>query len=324
MSVQHIVNVSGGKDSTACYILAVRRGRPFRAVFADTGNEHPETLDYLHSLPALVGGPAIETVRRDFSGDFERRRTFIADKWPEQGVDAATVERALAIMRPSGNPFLDLCMLKGRFPSRRAQFCTGELKARPIEAQVMVPALAFGAVVRWSGERRDESEVRKGYPRFQRVRWHAPASTLIVFRPLVEWTAAQVFALHADHGVAPNPLYRQGMGRVGCMPCINCSKNELREIARRFPEQIERIAEWERIVASVSKRGAATFFPAPMTPQGREAIVASKRGDEVTFPNIADAVAWSQTDHGGRQLSLVTALESDTAPMCASQYGLCE
>jgi Lon protease-like protein len=34
------------------------------------------------------------------------------------------------------------------------------------------------------------------------------------------------------------------MGRVGCMPCINCRKDELREIALRFPETIERIERW--------------------------------------------------------------------------------
>jgi len=36
---QHLVNVSGGKDSTAVYLRAIELGRPFRAVFADTGNE---------------------------------------------------------------------------------------------------------------------------------------------------------------------------------------------------------------------------------------------------------------------------------------------
>lgn len=30
--IQHIVNISGGKDSTACYLLALQRGKPFRAV----------------------------------------------------------------------------------------------------------------------------------------------------------------------------------------------------------------------------------------------------------------------------------------------------
>ena len=34
----HIVNISGGKDSTATYLLALERGKPFRAVWADTGH----------------------------------------------------------------------------------------------------------------------------------------------------------------------------------------------------------------------------------------------------------------------------------------------
>lgn len=36
--------------------------------------------------------------------------------------------RALAVLHPTGNPFLDLCLWKGRFPSRKAQFCTEHLK----------------------------------------------------------------------------------------------------------------------------------------------------------------------------------------------------
>ena len=47
---QHIVNISGGKDSTACYLLALQRGATFRAVMADTGNEHPVTIDYAERL----------------------------------------------------------------------------------------------------------------------------------------------------------------------------------------------------------------------------------------------------------------------------------
>lgn len=43
--VQHLVNVSGGKDSTATYLLGLESGRDFRAVFADTGNEHELTCN---------------------------------------------------------------------------------------------------------------------------------------------------------------------------------------------------------------------------------------------------------------------------------------
>lgn len=51
------------------------------------------------------------------------------------------------------------------------------------------------------------------------------------------------------HGIPPNPLYTLGCSRVGFMRCIHARKKELGVIFRRFPEQIQRVAEWERIVA---------------------------------------------------------------------------
>lgn len=59
MSKINIVNVSGGVDSTACYLLALeereRTGEDFRAVFADTGNEHDMTIAYVNELAAKTG-----------------------------------------------------------------------------------------------------------------------------------------------------------------------------------------------------------------------------------------------------------------------------
>ena len=47
------------------------------------------------------------------------------------------------------------------------------------------------------------------------------------------------------------------------MPCINCRKDELLEISKRFPEVIDRIEQWEQAVKQASKLQAATFFAAP-------------------------------------------------------------
>ncbi|WP_328590480.1 phosphoadenosine phosphosulfate reductase family protein [Pseudoxanthomonas winnipegensis] len=82
IAVQHLVNVSGGKDSTATYLRAIESGREFRAVFADTGNEHPATLDYVASLAARTGGPEVETVRADFSAALARHREYVLRVWP--------------------------------------------------------------------------------------------------------------------------------------------------------------------------------------------------------------------------------------------------
>lgn len=83
-SIQHLVSVSGGKDSTAVYLRAIESGRPFRAVFADTGNEHEATYEYVDRLAERTGGPGIEVVKADFTKHLERRRAFIAENYPTE------------------------------------------------------------------------------------------------------------------------------------------------------------------------------------------------------------------------------------------------
>lgn len=99
------------------------------------------------------------------------------------------------------------------------------------------------------------------------------------------------------------------------MPCIHSRKEEIRNIAARFPEHVERIAEWERLVGDVSKRGLSTFFAANKTPGGHT------RGFGLPMPNIHDVVDWSRTGRGGRQFDLALLLDP---PQCSSLYGLCE
>ena len=82
--IQHLVSVSGGKDSTAVYLKAIESGRPFRAVFADTGNEHEATYEYVSRLSERTGGPQIEVVKADFSEHLSDRRAHIAAHWPAE------------------------------------------------------------------------------------------------------------------------------------------------------------------------------------------------------------------------------------------------
>jgi len=214
--------------------------------------------------------------------------------------------RALAALYPSGNPFLDLCMWKGRFPSRKAQFCTEELKTA-MAVSFQIDLIDDGhQVLSWQGVRRDESEARKNAKKVERMN-----PKMWAFRPLVEWTAADVFEFCASRGIQHNPLYKQGMSRVGCMPCINVNKEELRQIAQRFPEMIHEKAEWERKVALCSKHMAATFFPAP-----------GMTNHEAAKQTIWTVVEWSKTTRGGKQYDLLGDLSNATA--CSSAYGLCE
>lgn len=329
MSIVHLVSMSGGKDSTATAILALElHGHAAcRFVFADTGNEHEQTVEYaLDYLPRTLG-IQVEVVRADFSDEFATKRANlarIAAGEPESAIygkrqfkyhwTPEAAAEALTLLHPTGNPYLDLCLVRGGFPSRKRQFCTEYLKTKPLTELALGIIEQGHAVWSWQGVRIDESDSRR--TRHQGTgacvgSFEVVGGGLFNHRPILRWTAADVFEAHALWGIKPNPLYTQGMTRVGCMPCINCSKDELREIARRFPEHIERIAAWERLVSRVTRpRSPVSFFHI------------GTQGHSGQASTIEAVVEWSKTTRGGRQYDLLAPHED--VPVCSSSYGLCE
>lgn len=324
-NTQNIISFSGGKDSVATYLLALENGIDFIAVCADTGNEHEITMDYVRNFHHQTGGPEVRIIKADLSADFAHRRMFVARdrrvkkrrvvKRDEDGnvksIKVSPVRftnkqkrRMLENLYSSGNPFLDLMMIKGRFASNMAAFCTERLKRDQIIEQVHFPIVDGGKiVVSWQGVRAEESARRAKYPIYD-----SPGGGIWNYRPIHRLTANDVFAIAQKHGVTNNPLYTMGMGRVGCMPCVNCKKDELHEIAARFPEHLERIKDWERRVSLCGRTNNATFFHA------------SKTGGVIS--GIDSVVEWSRTGKGGKTFDLFKSIAD--ASSCSSAYGLCE
>lgn len=77
-NMRHVVSVSGGKDSGATYLHALELlDGDFLAVCADTGNEHPETLEYVARLHERTGGPKVQIIKADFTVDLARKKRFL-------------------------------------------------------------------------------------------------------------------------------------------------------------------------------------------------------------------------------------------------------
>lgn len=271
---RYIVSVSGGKDSTALYLWAKEQfgADGYEAVFADTGHEAPGTYAYVEALPQMAGGPAVSFVRADFGAQLARKG-----------------------IQPTGVPFLDLAMWKGRFPSATAQFCTHELKLLPIKA--WLESTEDGRdVTMLAGIRAGESARRAKLPE----REFSDYFGCDLWRPLIAWTEAQVWTMLERHGVPPNPLYEAGFRRVGCFPCIYARKGEL----ARLPDWAwDRLKEWERVTGK-------TFFSADKTPY--EGL------------STADQVArWAKTAKGGYQLDMFPEEGADI-PQCVATWGTCE
>lgn len=125
-----IVNVSGGKDSTAT-ILAMREAEiACRYVFADTGWEMPQTYEYLAYL--------------------ERRLSITIDR----------------VGRPGG--MVELIKSERSFSNPRVSWCTDRLKIRPLRRYFEAVAMETDCdTVSVVGIRAEESARRAEMPEFQ-------------------------------------------------------------------------------------------------------------------------------------------------------------
>lgn len=227
------------------------------------------------------------------------------------------VENVLSALKPTGIPFLDMALWKGRFPSSKARFCTEELKKKPIMDYQESLLEEFDRINVWVGVRKDESVARSKITDEWELEFGDDDYGIWLYRPILDWTVEDVFAMHDKHGIEPNPLYKMGMGRVGCMPCVMCSKGELKQIGERCDDEIVRLQEWEIIVSLASKRGKSTFFNT-----GTLHGIRNTNEIDVTKHGIRSAVDWANTSRGGRQFNMFDALED--IPVCTSVYGLCE
>lgn len=230
-----VVSVSGGKDSTCVYLWALEKFGidGFVPVFADTGNEHPVTVNYVRNLHLMANGPEVHIIQADFKSRLRAKQ-----------------------IDPTGIPFLDLALWKHRFPSTKARFCTQFLKIIPIDCFVAEHSQGRPTTV-FTGIRRAESLSRSTAPR----RYFDSRSGYLHYRPIVSWSTEMVFDYLRRKGISPNPLYSLGFTRVGCFPCIMASK---RELALLPDETWEKLIRWEDILTVAS--GIATFFPRDKTP----------------------------------------------------------
>ena len=324
--MKHIVGFSGGADSQAC-ALWVRERYPAEDIIlvnADPGgNESPVTTEFIRNysetiFPVTVIYPQVQDMLGRAPG-----------KIAELG------------LKPDDPLTFDLlALLKGRFPSTKARFCTTHLKLEPMRRWcyengakglnangVYGPAPHVEGILsdgceRYAGVRRDESKARS----LVDDREFDDYFLCWLNRPLATWTKNQVFDYLVSRGETFNLLYLMGFGRVGCAPCINSGKEDILLWSSHFPEMIDKIREWE-------KKVGRTFFP-PIIPTGIKALalpdedpeVFAKRSRSVSRRHawIDEVVEWAKTTRGGRQYSLPLLQADAESGVCMSKYGLCE
>lgn len=321
--MKHIVGFSGGIDSQAT-ALWVRRNFPAEDVIlcnADPGgNEARATVEFIDEYSETVHPVVkITPIVADLVGRSAKRT------------------KELGLNPDDPLTFLLLVKLKKCFPSRKKQFCTEHLKLKPIHRwcyangarglnpkrrkQIKgqgwvecdgvygptphVDGILSGGFERYAGVRRDESDARANVS----DREFDDLFMCWLNRPVASWTKEQCFQYVKDAGEKWNPLYDQGFSRVGCFPCINSSKEEIRLWAALYPAEVEKIRYWETEVGT-------TFFPPVMPPK--------QTGGKRRYGRIDEVIEWANTAHGGKQKTIDFVILESQAGMCQNKYGMCE
>lgn len=278
------VGISGGKDSAALLLWMVHES----------------------------GYPKEKIVATFCDTQWEEKETYAHVQWLSDNVHPITTIKA-------EKGFADLMKHKGRFPSAKARFCTEELKMKPQRAFIKAFQDSGIEVVTHVGVRRGESVERsrleaRGFDSFMKCE---------VYRPLLDWSLKDVFAIHEKYNVPLNPLYAEGALRVGCGLCVMSRKSDVRRVSKKRAHCIDRIRQLENENAENGKVG--TFFHRNTVPlRFRKKEIVTKDGREMFVASIDDVVEWSNTGFRARS-SLEDQLEldlEDTGFMC--QSGHCE
>lgn len=301
--MKYIITISGGKDSLATAIWAknnlTNSDDVLEYIFCDTQWESAKTYKHL------------EEIEKDLDIKIKRVTNLKFDG------------------------LVDLFIKKKRSASTKARFCTTILKVEPMIDYILTQKEDVTVI---QGVRSEESESRsmlksndeffkfyfepyghdkKGKPKFHTYRKkdifnHCDNYSVDVLRPILKWSAADVFSYIFENGIKPNPLYFEGFSRVGCFPCIMCRHDEVRQLMELYPERIDEIRELE-------SRSNSTFFPPKYIPPKycTKKCISKKTGKITYAPTIDDVLSYLVDDP-----NQVRLFEKQSG--CVSVYNICE
>ena len=205
--VRHIVNMSGGKDSTALavYLKDKNPDQKYEFVFCDTGKELPETYEYLKKVENYLGEDIVY-------------------------LDAtSTLPKGVA--KDNLFDFL-LDQYSGFLPSAQMRWCTRELKIKPFEKYIK-----DDKIISYVGIRADEN--REGYI--------SKKDTITAVFPFKEdgITLEDVKEILDKSGLG-YPEYYEWRTRSGCYFCFFQRKAEWVGLLKNHPDLYKDSKKYEK------------------------------------------------------------------------------
>lgn len=204
------IGVSGGKDSQAAamatfeYLDRIGHSGPRLLIHADLGSvEWADSFPTCEHLADRLDAELV-VVRRKEGG--------LMDRWESRWrSNVARYEN------------LSTVTLVPCWSTPAMRFCTSELKTSKIHAELK-RRFSRLPIISVTGVRREESPQRAR----AEILDHKPGERIWTWRPILDWSEAEVFSSLDFWGIEPHPAYRQfGLSRVSCRFCIMSSLPDL-------------------------------------------------------------------------------------------------
>ena len=249
-----VVNLSGGKDSTAALILMVERELPIDVVFmADTGKEFPEIYEHLEKVDEYLyreRGLHITTLRHPKGFDW------LMFEEPKKRPNA--IKKRIENKMP---------LYGNGWPGIKVRWCTGALKTKLIDAAVRQMETEK-SVLHYIGIAADETKRCKDKQ-----------------YPLVEWgiTEAKALKICYDHGFDFGGLYEKHK-RASCYCCPFQRISELQNLRKFHPKLWKNLMEMDGRAREQFGRSPLGQFKQRWSVEGLEARFAQEEKVRLILP----------------------------------------
>lgn len=254
-----IVSLSGGKDSVSCMLHLLSQG------------VLPEKMELWHQSVdgnpqeefEFLDWPAIESYNQAISELFQIPLTF---QWREQGIygelmrrDALTndvyyVDEAGEIhVLPTKNGKKSTRL---KWPAMSAdlstRWCSAYAKIDVFKRVLNNHPKYQGTlehpkkILVITGERREESPNRARYLKAERHSTSSRTKIVHQYRPVIDWSEAEIWQLYEQHRLLPFPAYLLGWNRTSCLGCIFSTSDLWAMMREIVPERFARLVKLEK------------------------------------------------------------------------------
>ncbi len=129
----------------------------------------------------------------------------------------------------------------------KVRWCSAYLKIDVAAIQFRNdPAFKAGKFLICTGERRQESTARSRYPAIERHKTTKVDRRVDQWRPVIEWSESDIWAIIERHHITPHPAYRLGWGRLSCRACIFGNADQWATLRELTPDSFDEIAALEQ------------------------------------------------------------------------------